>query len=237
MKLNVAGIELLEYKKELLKSHNYIVQNALYAALDIKLQANLLSEETCNLIKDTTVSYEEFHTYLMEQKEFLKSKKDLLNEYDQFKYDFSNKIMNYNIELLSSVSDIENEKISFIKTFSIDENFVSHYFGIKDEEEIALLLKRNGFIETFSALRLKKIVEDWYIVFKHTQSESFNDELIAIEVSPVYYNAAKNSYDIDILMHFDYEKLHKPTYEETIIRLIRNVVDSSKAQIFQFIIL
>lgn len=197
-KINKKGLEMLEFKRELLKNHSELVEKSLLSTLEILIEKNIIDLSTYTLIKNRDVSLEDFEEYLGTKDTFLKNKDELTIYFDSLKekllYYLGNK---YNIGNLESQVN-ENKKITLVKTFAIDESFVLSYFDTK-EEDIPKLMRRKGFVERFSIMRLEKISKNLMKELKLNE--------IKIGSSYVYYLSSGKSYNIDILVEINIEKL------------------------------
>ena len=176
-KLNTQGIQLLEYKKELLKDYPQIIKDNLKDGIERMVFNKLISETLKSMLIDETISILDLKNYLLENPEFIKSRDEVYKEYELYKnklyqtlvkQEIISKNNQYKIDI-----DEDNDTIDLVKTFSLDTNFVRLYFSVLDDRELSKLTKTKGFIEKFSALRLYTVANNFVEKYKNYDIDKF----------------------------------------------------------------
>lgn len=199
-KLNGLGVEILALKTEMLKTdYPEIVQKALREAAE-----NLVKNETINVdlhlaLTDEKLSIQEFEDILLETPSCLKTKEELLVEYEKIREGLQEQLDKDKSTGITSKSMVDEEKIAFSKTFKLDNQWVSDYFG-QPAEEVDKLMVRNGFIEKFAVLRLSKILEGFL------KSEEFAEHKdVVCKATRVFYDVENHYYGIHLMFYMDIE--------------------------------
>ncbi|MDF2880040.1 MAG: hypothetical protein K0R54_597 [Clostridiaceae bacterium] len=198
-KINKIGLELIQYKSELLKDYPELVKKSLLLAIDQMVEIKVLDLDTCYVIKDNNVNVEEFTGYLYTKNMFIKSDEEILKEFEILRNILNSKLEELGIlQKLKTESIIDKDIILASKTFCIDEQFTMEFFGAS-EEDVLNLMKRRGFIEKFAVLRLTKIFND-------IKSQlSYPEDLLKCDTSLVYFDTEKNGYSIDFTFDISIE--------------------------------
>ncbi|HCL4480116.1 TPA: hypothetical protein N2D99_002184 [Clostridium botulinum] len=215
-KYNALGVDLINYKIELLKDYPEIVKRSLIASVDQMLQNNLIDLDTHYAVKDYATLVHDFKEYLLTKSAYLKTTEELFSEYEALREKLTQKILDLHIdEQLATESFVDKEKIEIIKSFNIDIEYVKTFFGV-EHKDIDKLMKRKGFVEKFAVLRLPKILRDFI------KTIEYPDELFICDASLVYYDVETNSYCIDLLFDIPVENLED---EEKLSNITLNVKD------------
>lgn len=215
-KYNALGVELINYKTELLKEYPEIVKRSLMLSIDQMLQNELIDLDTHYAIKDDTTLVEPFREYILTKPTYLKTVEELFAEYEELRDKLTQKLLELQIEdQLSTESFVKKEQIAIIKTFNIDMEYAKAFFGV-EIDEVEKLMKKKGFIEKFAVLRLPKILGDFL------KTIEYPTELFNCEASFVYFDVETNSYCIDLLFDIPVENLED---EEKISDISLNVKD------------
>lgn len=222
-KLNTLGLKLKSLKEELMKpDYPDVVKEAL------RSHADKLAETTINVdlhisLTDEKIGLSEFNEILLETKDCLKSYEEMFVEYErirekvQLQLDEEEKPTN-----ITSSSLVDEEKLAFTKTFKIDKQWVSDYFG-QPADEVGKLMVRNGFIEKFAVLRLSKILEDFL------KSEYFyEDKIVECKATRVFYDVEKEYYGIHLMFYMTIENAEDEEKVEKAVEYIRRITEKSE---------
>lgn len=205
-RINKIGKTLLEYKTELLKHYSPIVDDSLMIALDTQMDKRLLTKEDYDLIIDDNISLETFEKHILNKKEYIKSSKELMTEFEKVREVVNNGLININFtDFIETESNIDTNKISILRQYTITDAFIKVYFGLEDKD-MEIIMKKKGFAEKFAVLRLTKI-------FKEIYSEMRADQDYAQGFSKVYYNNDYNGFSIDYKYHLNVDNIDKENIE------------------------
>lgn len=199
-KINEVGIKLIEYKDELTKNYPKIVTDSLFYSLEQMVDNQVIDLGTYEIIRNSQESKEDFLDYLLSNEKYIKSYEELFAEYDITRRELDEELKMHDLFTLKTETKVETDSILVLKTFSIDEQFVADYFGV-DEEEIVKLMKRKGFIEKYTALRLIKVLKD--IINQGKRSFS----LIKLDHSLAYFAENGDGYNIDLIIEIPIDNL------------------------------
>lgn len=222
-RLNADGISILEYKNELLKDYSKIVKDSLIVTINQKAQENAWDDEIIKILLDSNVEMLQFRNTLIENKRFVKTEEEFLKDFAIYKDKLLNHLENKNILVNIDIEPLpEKESIYIYKHYDIAEVFVMNYFGIK-EDEMLPLMKRKGFIETFSVLRLGKIFNDIF------NTLTIRTDVLKCRYSPVYHYSQKNCYTIDVIIEVPIERFEmQDDYDITIKEIEKILIDINK---------
>lgn len=220
-KINKVGEELVEFYRELRKDYPELVKKSLVNTLQQMLKNDVIDLGTFDLLKSENLNEESFLSLLMENKRYVKSESELLKESEAIRENLNKILSAENLTKLFTESHIEDDEIYVCKTFTIDENFVMEFFGV-GETEIPRLMSRKGFVETFVALRLVKVILE---IIRET---SRTVEKISIGNSLAYVDETDTRYNIDLVMRVSLEDLTKETEKERVLRDIKTVESVSE---------
>lgn len=220
-KINKVGEELVEFYRELRKDYPELVKKSLVNTLQQMLKNDVIDLGTFDLLKSENLNEESFLSLLMENKRYVKSESELLKESEAIRENLNKILSAENLTKLFTESHIEDDEIYVCKTFTIDENFVMEFFGVS-ETEIPRLMSRKGFVETFVALRLVKVILE---IIRET---SRTVEKISIGNSLAYVDETDTRYNIDLVMRVSLEDLTKETEKERVLRDIKTVESVSE---------
>lgn len=220
-KINKVGEELVEFYRELRKDYPELVKKSLVNTLQQMLNNDVIDLSTFDLLKSENLDEGSFLSLLMENRRYIKSESELLKESEAIRDNLNKILKAENLTGLFTESHIEDDEIYVCKTFTIDENFVMNFFGV-GESEIPRLMSRKGFVETFVALRLVKVLLE--IIKEATRTV----EKISIGNSLAYVDETDTRYNIDLVMRVSLEDLTKETEKESVLRDIRTVESISE---------
>lgn len=215
-KINNVGLQLLEYKEELLKDYPKIVRDALILSLEQMAEQKIIDIDTFETIKNTDESVDLFLAYLLTKKEFTKSYKELFKEYEEIREELNKDLELQNLFDLKTETIVEKDVICILKTFSINESFVMEFFGV-EEKDLIKLMKRRGFVEKFAALRLTKVLTD---IIKEGK---INTTMIKLDNSLAYFNENGDGYNIDLIMEASVNDLIAIDKKKRIISEVKTI--------------
>ena len=201
-RINEKGITLIQYKDELLKDYPKIVKDSLELAVQQLLENQVIDLDTFEAIKEKDLSIDKFQEYLLTKPAFSKTDEEILQEFEVVRAKFNEQLKEAGLEELETESIIEKDVIQVNKKFKIEESFVMDYFGVQ-EVELLKLMKRRGFIEKFSILRLPRILKD----ILDRVSPTMN--LFEISASPNYFDKLLEIYCIDLVFEINVEEIDK----------------------------
>ena len=242
-KFNALGMDIIEYKKQLLnETYPKIVRDSLTFTFD-KLCEKLELEADINLFaKDNTITLEDFKLDLLNRVKYIKTKEELFKEYEVIKNTFLESINKTNSKSLNNVeieSKVENEEIFITKKFNIDREFVRQYFSFseydsseQEKETLDKLMKRGGFIEVFSVLRLTKILSGFL------DNYEFENKPFICDISETYYDEkdGEGFYSIDFILKLGITTLEEKAEDDEFVKEIIKILDEVSNYYFDRII-
>lgn len=234
-KFNALGMDMLEYKAQLLnREYPDIVRNSLEFTFD-KLCEKLALETDVNLaVKDLDITLEDLKLDLLNREKYIKTKEELFSEYEVVKGTFVESIKEFNSECLNNVefdSKVDNEEIFVTKKFNIDRDFVKQYFCISEydtpEKEVEILdklMKRGGFVEKFAVLRLTKILSGFL------ESYDFDNKPFVCDISGTYYDEKEEDgdtgfYAIDFVLKIGITTLEDSSQDKELIEEVSTALN------------
>lgn len=229
-KFNKIGMEVLEYKSELLKKdYPDLVRKALLGAVDQLQENKVIDVDVHYSLKDTDVKLEDFEKLLFEKPNLIKSAEELLKEYELTREVLDSKLRDldlFKIEKdlapVTTDSKVDKEQIHIITSFKVDSTFAADYFGKSDPDELDVLMKRKGLVERFVLLRYNKMMNDFLSSQKEYNPETGVVELeegVWILSDTVYFEPETNSYCSDFLIYLDIEKVEDEKNHERILKI------------------
>lgn len=217
-KLNGLGVEILSLKTEILKpDYPDIVKKALRETAENMVKKETIDVDLHLALTDDKLSVKEFEELLIENPACLKTKEELLVEFDQIRETLQ-KQLNGDIPTgITSQSMVDEEQIAFTKTFKLDNHWVSEYFG-QPADEVGKLMVRNGFIEKFAVLRLSKILESFL------ESDNFTEHKdIVCKATRVFYDVENNYYGIHLMFYMNIEVAENDERSTEGLKYIREI--------------
>lgn len=234
-KLNACGMDILEYKKQLLnKDYPDIVKKSLEFSVDSMCEGLGLEADINLAVKDSDVSLKEFELNLLSREKYIKSKEELFKEYEVIKKTFMDSLRDLDSDALSDIdfnSDVDSENILLVKRVDIDRAFVKEYFNIfeydepdedKEKEILDKLMKRGGFVEKFAVLRLPKILKDF------SNLDLLKSQYFTHEISETYYDEREETneeiYSIDFILKVNIDMIEDMIKEVEPLEEVINVL-------------
>ena len=224
-RINKIGRTLIGYKSEYSKHYSPIVDESLMIALETQLEKRLLDQEIFDMIINDSISLNDFEAFIGNKREYAKSQKELLEEFEKIRAIVNEALTNINfIEFIETESNTEINKISILKQYTISEEFIKMYFGLEDVD-MAQIMKKKGFAEKFAVLRLTK-------VFKEIFSEMRAEAEFTQGFSRVYYNPDVNGFSIDYKYHLPVDFINKENIDAKVkkVRDVDRVVERKFAK-------
>lgn len=217
-RINKTGKLLIDYKREYMKHYSPIVDLSLQTCVDNLVTKNVCDEKIKELILDDAFSLKNFETEVMSHREFLKSMKELIEEFDKLRAIVNTALVKQGFtRFVETENNVDNDCITIIKQYSITPEFIKIYFGLTDDEMPAVMKKR-GFAEKFAVLRLSKIFKEIVSEIKPETSE------FAQGFSKVYYNQSVDGFSVDYRYHINVNTIS----EESIAGIISKVHNIDK---------
>lgn len=220
-KLNALGRTLLECKEEYLNTHSDLVKNALRVYAQDLATASTLDPSILTCIQDTNLKLDAFKEFLLEKSQCCISLDEILKEFDDKKETFMD-----NFEKKPTIScsiDEDNTSISFSVALEIGEEFVSNYFGV-DQNETFNLMQRQGFVEKFTALRVRKLAQE--IVAATSNKKPLH---IETDISYAYFVTEENIYAVDVVLTLSAEHIFEKEQENiAFIKEIQEIIQATQ---------
>lgn len=229
-KLNKVGMEVLEYKQELLNpDHKDIVRKALVSAITDLMHAEVIDREVFESLKDDEDSEHNTKLLILEKANLCKSTEELIEEYDTLRVPFEEELLerdelqNPKLHPMKTENDIENDEVHLVVDFGFGKDFVSDYFG-KDGQQLELLMEdsafrrvKGSFAGRFLLMRLKKIASDFL-----KKQEGYNESTgrveltdnMSVAMTKVYINTDEQVHGIELVAHIEVDALESESYTE-----------------------
>lgn len=216
-RINKTGKMLIDYKKEIMKHYSPLVDESLKTSLNVLQERKILDESTIDSIINDSISLRDFETLIMSKREYLKSMKELAEEFEKVRLVVNESLIrNSFINFVETESNIENDTITILRQYSLTPEFIKLFFGIADED-MENIMKKRGFAEKFAVLRLSK-------VFKEILSEMRVETEYSQGFSKVYYNASIEGFSVDYRYHLNVNSIT----EENIDSKIKKIRDADR---------
>lgn len=211
-RINNTGKMLIDYKKELMKHYSVLVDESLKTSLNVLQEKKVLDERTIDAIINDSISLSEFETFVMSKREYLKSTKELISEFEKIRQIVNESLIkNSFTNFVDTESNIDNDTITILRQYSITPEFIKLFFGIADEE-MEIIMKKRGFAEKFAVLRISK-------VFKEILSEMRVETEYSQGFSKVYYNASIEGFSVDYRYHINVNSITSENIDNKIKKI------------------
>ena len=207
MKFNDLGIEVLQLKEALLSDYPDIVKRSLLMSVQRMKDLKIISDEIIAQLEREDVLYDEFKSFCLSDEALLKSKELLIQTYEEKRIALS-RYLNDVLEThkIHSYSYLEQDSIVFVKTFYFGHEEATDYFGF-EKSDCKKMFEPYGFIYQFTALRLRKVLQDFIAQFSPT-------DLFILNATPVFYVKKAESFAIDFVLEIKIETFEAYTNEE-----------------------
>lgn len=220
-RINQKGMDLLGYKSELVKDYPELVKKSLLIAIEQMVENKVINLDAYEFVKQDLTTVEELQTYLEEHAEFLKSEEEIFAEFEVIREKLDRLLKDKGMDYLQTESVIDKDVLLVTKKFCIDEGFTMSYFGV-EEKDLLKLMKRRGFVEKFSVLRLTAI-------FKAFMEElEYSKDVLTCDVSLVYFDKDENGYSIDVFFELPIEEVEKEEKIEEMCEQIQTIVEKAE---------
>lgn len=211
-RMNQMGKALLDYKREYSNHYSPIVDESLMLSLENKLEKKMLNQETFDLIINDSVTYEELRKFILNKKEYLKTYKELFEEFEKVRELVNKTLHKLNfVDFIETESNVENNQITILKQYTLNEEYIKVFFGLEDKD-MPQIMKKKGFAEKFAVLRLTKIL-------KEILSEMRTDSEYSQGCSKVYYNSDCNGFSIDYKYRINVDSIKDENVEDKIKKI------------------
>lgn len=222
-KLNKLGETILECKKEFNNAQSELVRNALriYAK---DLASNVAVDiGVFTVLEDINIDIPQFEKFLLAREICCISIEEVITLFKERESHYNERFDNSPKVTIST--DESQEVANFSIGLSIDETFVASYFGV-DEAEAFKLMKRQGLVEQFTALRIRKLARD--IVLQFSNSKPF---YASLDISYAHYIDSLKSYAVDVILTVPLENVIDSEEEiiTTVIQLQKAVSKTQEA--------
>jgi len=221
-RINQKGTELLGYKSELVKDYPELVRKSLLLAVEQMVENKVINLGAYEFIQQEDTTIEELRAYLEEHSEFLKSEEEIFAEFEVIRGRLDELLYERGMNDLQTESVIDKDVLLVTKKFCIDEVFTMNYFGV-EEKDLLKLMKRRGFVEKFSVLRLTAIFKPFM------EALDYPVDLFKCDVSLVYYDKEENGYSIDVFFELPIEEVEKEEKIEEMCASIQGIVDQAES--------
>lgn len=220
-RINQKGMDLLNYKGELLKDYPDLVKKSLLLAVEQMVENSIIPIDAYEYLKQIETTTEDLRTFLAEHLDFLKTEEEIFAEFELIREKLDQWLEKKGMDYLQSESVIDKDVLLVTRKFCIDEQFALTYFGV-EEKDLLKLMKRRGFVEKFAVLRLTAIFRDFMKKVSHDQNQLLAD------VSLVYFDKEQNGYSIDIFFELPIEEVEDEEKLEAMTTVIENVVEQAE---------
>lgn len=221
-RINQRGMDLIQYKCELMKDYPKLVKDSLILALEQMVENKVLDMDTYMLIRDESSTPESFEEYLYTKPNFLKTDEEIFAEFEVIRSKLNDKLASHGLHQLQSESVIDKDIILVTKKFCVNEEFTMKYFGV-EEKDLLKLMKRRGFVEKFAVLRLTAIFKPFM------EALEVPSDLFVCDMSLVYYDKDENGYSIDLYFELPIEEVEREERLDEFCEGINIVVEKAQA--------
>ncbi|MBP1308678.1 hypothetical protein JOD82_001698 [Paenibacillus sp. 1182] len=221
-RINQRGMDLIQYKCELMKEYPKIVKDSLYLALEQMVENKVLDMDTYMFIREDSTTATSFEEYLYSKTNFLKTEEEIFAEFEIIRSKLNDKLASHGLDMLHSESVVDKEVILVTKKFCVNEEFTMNYFGV-EEKDLLKLMKRRGFVEKFAILRLTAIFKPFM------ETLDFPKDLFIYDMSLVYYDKDENGYSIDLYFELPVEEVEREEKLDEICEGMSVVVEKTQA--------
>lgn len=214
-RINKTGKLLIDYKREYMKHYSPIVDLSLETSVNNLVEKKTCDENIAAQILDDNVPLKNFEIAVMSHREFLKTLKELAEEFDKLRGLVNLALAKQGFtRFVETENNIENDSITIIKQYSITPEFIKVYFGLT-EDEMPAVMKKRGFAEKFAVLRLSKIFKEIVSEIK-VENTGFSQGF-----SKVYYNQSIDGFSVDYRYHINVNTIT----EESIGSIVKKIQD------------
>ena len=218
-KLNLLGLEVIEYKRELSKDYPDLVKKSLNTSVELLATNEIIDINTLYALQDGAVNIDSFTKLIYSNSKYLKTKEELTKEYEDIRVKVNNYLESFGYkEDIYTGNCVEDETIKVSKIFYMNESFLEKYFY--NITNIDKIMERKGFAEMFAILRFPKIIKGFL------DSYNYNKDYYTCKASEVFYEKEVNSYGIYMITDINIEKIEK---EEDMNEILKDLVETFTA--------
>lgn len=180
-KLNLAGRNVLEYRKEYLnKDYPPIVKKSLKSSAETILVTLNSELSIYDSFINEEISQDNFKDLLLESKSFYLSKKEIEEEGKNISKELLKELTNHGAYGVNVNFDIDREKYVFSFDIEMGKGFLVEYLGL-NKDNAKEHMKPTGTVPNFAKLRLKKIgtsiVKDFGAVLRESSFIAKNEKI------------------------------------------------------------
>ncbi|MFF2531468.1 hypothetical protein ACFVS2_21410 [Brevibacillus sp. NPDC058079] len=220
-RINQRGMDLIQYKTELMKDYPKLVKDSLYLALDQMVENKILDMDTYMFIKDESCTPASFEEYLYTKTSFLKTEDEIFAEFEVIRFKLNEKLKAHGLHETKTESVIKKDVILVTKKFCVNEEFTMNYFGV-EEKDLLKLMKRRGFVEKYAVLRLTSIFKSFM------EKLEMPSNLFLCDMSLVYFDKEENGYSIDLYFELPVEEVEREEKLDHICEDIQIIVEKAQ---------
>lgn len=214
-KLNAVGKKLIDYKHEYIKNTSQVVRDALSTSLDVMIQQGIIDKEIKEQIASENDDSNLIHL-LERNPKFKKSPRELYKEFEKIRTILESSLKDIGIQgYFETESSVEFNRLTVLRQYSLDKDFILDYFGIQ-EIDLIQLMKKRGFAEKFAVLRMN-------LIFDEILQEIRPEENILQAHSLVYYNPDITGFSIDYKYHVNVDIVEDENTRANIVRRIAEI--------------
>lgn len=227
--LNKLGIEILEYKTELLNpSHSDLVRRALNTATTTLLSNDVISIAVHDGLRDASMPYEAVKELVLALPDLRKTEAELKSEYDALLAPFheqvaaSHALNDPAFARLTSESHVPLEEVQFILSFEMTKDFIGKYFE-RTGEELDRMMRPEGFAEKFAILRYGALVSKFLKKQDHYDAATKRSQLeagVEVGATKVYVNKDEDLYGVELVYHVPIAAVEDPAQQADVLTVL-----------------
>lgn len=224
-RVNDKGMQIIEYKTELLKDYAPIVKNSMLIAVEQLAINGIIDADTHLALKDSDVTLESFIAAVHDKIQFMKTDEELLKEFEIIRVKVDEELAKYDLlGELTTKSIVSKDKIVATKIFCIDKQFVMDYFGV-NEDDASKIMKRRQMVDKFTALRLAKIFKEFLCM------EECILQSITLDATAPYFDTSDEedgTYNINLVYEMNIEEVEQDDIMLAMVQEITGVNERVK---------
>lgn len=209
-RLNKVGVEVLEYKKELMNTkHSSIVQRALVNATTNLLSSEVITMDIHDALRDSDTTVQEVKTLVLEEHNLVKTEEELKVEFESIREPFHEALMrreaiqDASYAKLSSESQVKEDEIQVVLSFEMTKDFMGDYFE-KDGDYLDRMMKSDGFAEKFAILRYGALMMKYlkrFETYDDDRKRAALEHNVEVGATKVYVNKDESLYGVELVFH------------------------------------
>lgn len=232
-KLNKIGLDVLEYKSELLRDdHSSIVRKALVSAVTDLLSGEIIDHNIHDALRDEDLTVRDVRSLALGSHNLRKTIDELTTEYEAFREPFHAQLTQMDgvndssFARISSESHVEAEEFQVILSFEMSKAFISDYFE-REGDYLDRMMKADGFAEKFAMLRYGALM----LKFLKSQPDYDDDRKrapigkgVEIGATKVYFNKDEELYGVELVFHIPVASLEDAEDCEALYPLLESKI-------------